>query len=72
LQDNFGNKSSKRLWASIFFSSALFLSLFSVIYDIFKPMELTAGIEIIKSLLASGCFLLGVSVAEYFGNKKNE
>lgn len=72
LQDSSGNKSSKRLWGFIILGSAIFLSIFIVIYDVFYNVELTIGIEILKFMFTSGSALLGIGVAENFIIRKKE
>ena len=74
LEDSSGNRSHKRLWASILFIVGVLLVIFIVIYDVLVPnVDLQYGIKALEIVFTAGAALSGFSVLEIFGNKnKNE
>jgi len=74
LEDSAGNKSHKRLWASILFIVGVLLVIVIIVYDLINPnVDLQYGIKSLEIVFAAACALSGFSVIEIFGNKnKNE
>jgi len=70
LEDQNGNKSSKRLWASILISCGILLGICffitSCFFDFFFIKNSSYIIKIIEIFIFSGCGLLGISVFEFF------
>lgn len=74
LDDNSGNRSSKRLFGAIILTVALLLSVFTVIWDVLHTnIDIPAAEKILEILFISGTSLLGFGVIENFAKpKKNE
>jgi len=73
LEDNLGNKSSKRLWGSICFVYALLLSAILFYFTLINPEHTyAASLTIIQGFLIAGGSLLGIGVAEKLFNKRDK
>jgi len=65
-----GEKSSKRLWGMILMISAIVMG-----FGIFGTAVIgvskdsNVSLEVLKLFLGTGCILLGIGLAERFGNK---
>lgn len=65
LQDNEGNKSSKRLSGTSLISVGTILAIILFVFSLIQePADAESAISIIKILLISGSSLLGVSIFE--------
>jgi hypothetical protein len=71
LQDATGNNSSKRLWGSIGFATALLMSVALFTTSILKGDSDTA-LKVIYYVFAGAAVLFGFSVTEYFSPKKSD
>ena len=74
LEDNNGNRSSKRLWGSIILGFAVGLSVIMAAIDILYDIKVEpTTIDIMKYMYLSGSGLLGIGVFEgIFNHKKDE
>lgn len=71
LQDQSGNKSSKRIWGSIMLSLGLSFCTILFFYSLYKiAADYKTALNIIEALIFSGTGLLGVGVVEFFKKKK--
>ena len=73
LQDNHGNKSSKRLWGSIILGIAVVMAIVLFGYSLYQIVaDASTAKSIIDMFLITGGSLLGIGVLENGIFKKND
>lgn len=73
LEDQSGNKSSKRLWGSVMLGLGLCFSIVLFFYSLYQiAADSSTALNIIEALILSGTSLLGIGVIEFFKKKDDK